>query len=160
MTTRELALRNPTDILLRLLVVAALVIDAVVHFDLAPGYQLAAPDGIGQGNLFRLQAAAAVLVALYVLVRGSRPAYAAALLVAGSAFVAVLIYRYVDIPAFGPIPAMYEPVWFFEKTLSAVAEGIGAVLAAVGVFRQSSRARRRGATQGVRRRKNQACYHR
>ncbi|MDQ0029570.1 hypothetical protein [Arthrobacter bambusae] len=140
MTIREPALRKPRDIPLRLLVAAALVIDAVVHFDLAPGYQLAAPGGIGQGNLFRLEAAAALLVALYVLVRGSRPAYAAALLVAGSAFVAVLLYRYVDIPALGPVPAMYEPVWFFEKALSAVAEGIGAVLAAVGLFRQSVRA--------------------
>jgi hypothetical protein len=28
---------------------------------------------------------------------------------------------------------MYEPVWFFEKVLSAVAEGIGAVLAIVGL---------------------------
>ena len=40
------------------------------------------------------------------------------------AFAAVMLYRYVDIPAIGPLPAMYEPVWFFEKTLSAVAEGL------------------------------------
>jgi hypothetical protein len=143
MSTRELARRKPTDIVLRLLVAAALVIDAVVHFHLAPGYQLGAPGGIGQGNLFLCEAAAAVLVGLYVLVRGSRPAYAAALVVAGSAFIAVLLYRYVDIPALGPIPAMYEPVWFFEKTLSAVAEGLGAVLAGVGFLRQRSSARKR-----------------
>ena len=79
----------------------------------------------------------------YVLVRGSRPAYAAALVVAGSAFIAVLLYRYVDIPALGPIPAMYEPLWFFEKVLSAVAEGLGAVLAGVGFLRQRGGARPR-----------------
>ncbi|MFB9712935.1 hypothetical protein [Arthrobacter methylotrophus] len=143
MSTLPAARRRPRDVVLRLLVVAALVIDAVVHFQLAPGYQLAAPGGIGQGNLFRLEAAAALLAGLYVLVRGSRPAYAAALLVAGSAFVMVLLYRYVDIPAMGPIPSMYEPVWFFEKSLSTVAEGVGAALAAAGLFRQRRGSRRR-----------------
>ncbi|MGM7775563.1 hypothetical protein ACSVHC_06005 [Arthrobacter sp. KNU-44] len=148
MSTREAARRKPMsrrpkDILLRLLVAAALVVDAVVHFDLASGYQLGAPGGIGEGNLFRIEAVAAVLVGLYVLVRGSRPAYAAAVVVAGSAFLAVILYRYVDIPAIGPLPSMYEPVWFFEKSLSAVAEGLGAVLAGVGYFRQRGSARRR-----------------
>jgi hypothetical protein len=114
-----------------------------VHLDLASGYQLGAPGGIGEGNLFRIEAAVAILVGLYVLIRGSRPAYAAAVVVAGSAFIAVLLYRYVDIPAIGPLPSMYEPVWFFEKTLSAAAEGLGAVLAAVGYVRQRSSARRR-----------------
>ncbi|UKA63651.1 hypothetical protein [Arthrobacter sp. FW306-04-A] len=145
MSAREPIRRRPKDVVLRVLVAAALVIDAVVHWQLAPGYQLAAPAGIGQGTLFRLEAVAAVLVGLYVLVRGSRPAYAAALVVAASAFIAVLLYRYVDIPALGPIPAMYEPVWFFGKSLSAVAEGLGAVLAGVGFLRQrgSDRQRRR-----------------
>jgi hypothetical protein len=147
-STREAARRKPMnrrprDILLRLLIAAALGIDAVVHLDLASGYQLGAPGGIGEGNLFRIEAAVAILVGLYVLIRGSRPAYAAAVVVAGSAFTAVLLYRYVDIPAIGPLPSMYEPVWFFEKTLSAAAEGLGAVLAAVGYVRQRSSARRR-----------------
>jgi hypothetical protein len=122
-----------TKIVLRLLVVAALATDAVVHFRLAPGYQLANPGGIGQGNLFYLEAAAAILVALYVLVRGSRPAFFAALLVTGSALAAVLLSTYVDLPAIGPIPSMYEPVWFFEKTLSAIAEGFGVVVSIVGL---------------------------
>lgn len=148
MSTREAARRKPMnrrprDILLRLLIAAALGIDAVVHLDLASGYQLGAPGGIGEGNLFRIEAAVAILVGLYVLIRGSRPAYAAAVVVAGSAFIAVLLYRYVDIPAIGPLPSMYEPVWFFEKTLSAAAEGLGAVLAAVGYVRQRSSARLR-----------------
>lgn len=122
---------------LRVLTALALFIDAGVHIYLAPGYQAASPGGIGQGNLFLLESAAAVLAALYVLIRGSRASFALALLVALSAFVAVMVYRYVDIPAFGPFPAMYEPVWFFEKTLSAVAEGVGALLAAVGLLRTS-----------------------
>ena len=106
-----------------------------MHLQLAPDYQLAAPAGIGQGNLFRIEAVAAVLVALWVLVRPSRLSFAAAFLVAASALAAVLLYRYVDVPAFGPIPSMYEPVWFPEKTLSAVAEAVAAGAALLGLAR-------------------------
>lgn len=129
---------------LRVLTALALFIDAGVHILLAPGYQAASPGGIGQGNLFLLESAAAVLAALYVLFRGSRASFAVALAVALSAFVAVVVYRYVDIPAFGPFPAMYEPVWFFEKSLSAVAEGVGALLAAVGLVRTAPKRRTGG----------------
>jgi hypothetical protein len=125
----------------RVLTALALFIDAGVHIHLAPGYQAASPGGIGQGNLFLLESAAAVLAALWVLFRGSRAAFALALMVALSAFVAVVLYRYVDLPAFGPFPAMYEPVWFFEKSLSAVAEGAGALLAAVGLVRTKPKVR-------------------
>jgi len=124
--------RHPLELVVRLAVVVALAIDAVVHYRLADTIQLAAPGGIGGGTLFRIQATAAVLAALFVLVTGSRAAYALAGLVALSALGAVLLYAFVDVPAIGPIPAMYDPTWYFEKTLSAVAEGVGALLAAVG----------------------------
>ena len=124
-----------SDVAVRVVTAAALSIDAGVHVHLAPGYQAGNPAGIGQGNLFLIESAAAVLAALYVLVRGSRAAYAAAFVVALSAFGAVLLYRYVNVPAFGPFPAMYEPVWFLEKSLSAVAEAAGAILAGIGLAR-------------------------
>ncbi len=129
------------SVALRLLTALALFIDAGVHFFLAPGYPYAQPGTVSQGTLFLLEAAAALVVGLYVLVRGSRAAYALALVVALSAFAAVVLYRYVDIPAIGPIPAMYDPVWFFSKTLSAVAEGVGALLALAGLVRTGRRAR-------------------
>jgi len=131
------------DLGLRALTAAALLVDAGVHIHLAPGYQAGSPQGIGQGTLFLLESAAAALAALAVLLRGSRAAYAFALLVALSAFAAVVFYRYVDLPAFGPFPAMYEPVWYFEKAASAVAEGAGAVLAGVGLARTRRTPRRR-----------------
>jgi hypothetical protein len=124
---------------LRVLVAVALVIDAVIHLRLAPTYQFAATDGIGMGNLFRLEAVVAIAAAVFVLARGSRAAYALAFLVAASAFAAVVLYRYIDVPAFGPLPSMYEPVWFFEKSLSAAAEGVGAVLAGLGLWKARSR---------------------
>lgn len=136
MSTLKQARHDPLGTALRLLVAAALAIDGIVHLQLASYYQIAAPGGISQGNLFRIEAAAAILAAVYVLLRGSRPAYAAALIVAAGGVAAVLLYRYVNIPAFGPFPVMYEPVWFFQKSLSAVAEAAGAVLAAVGLFRR------------------------
>jgi hypothetical protein len=122
---------------LRVFTAVTLFIDAGVHIHLAPGYQAGNPAGIGQGNLFLLESAAAILAALYVLLKGSQAAYASAFVVALSAFAAVLLYRYVNVPAFGPFPAMYEPVWFFEKSLSAVAEAAGAILAGTGFTRSA-----------------------
>ncbi|MCQ9164236.1 hypothetical protein [Arthrobacter sp. STN4] len=127
--------KGALDIVLRLLVAGALAIDATVHLQLAAYYQLAVPAGIGQGTLFRIEATIAILVGLYVLVRGSRPAYAAAVIVAGGGVFLVLLYRYVNVPAFGPVPAMYEPVWYFQKSLSAIAEAAGAVLALLGLLK-------------------------
>ncbi|MDQ0731076.1 hypothetical protein QFZ57_001870 [Arthrobacter sp. B1I2] len=129
------------SVALRLLTALALFIDAGVHLFLAPGYQDAQPGMVSQGTLFLLEAAAAVVAGIYVLVRGSRAAYALALAVALSAFAAVVLYRYVDIPAIGPIPAMYDPVWFFSKTLSAVAEGVGSLLALAGLVRAGRKGR-------------------
>ena len=124
---------SPVELVVRILVVAGLAVDSYVHLHLAARYQLAQPSGIGQGNLFRMEAAVAIAVGLYVLVRGSRPAYLlAALALLGGAGLVVL-YRYVDVPALGPIPSMYEPLWFGEKTLSAVAAAAGGVVALVGL---------------------------
>jgi hypothetical protein len=55
---------------------------------------------------------------------------AIAALVAGSALLVVLVYRYRDVGQLGPIPSMYEPIWDTKKTVSAFAEG-AALLAAV-----------------------------
>lgn len=125
---------SPLLMALRVLIALGLAIDAYVHFVMAPNYQLAFPGGMGGGNLFRIQAVVAILAALYVLIRGSRLSYAIAALVALSAFAAVVLSVYIQLPQIGPIPAMYEPLWFFEKGLSAVAEGIAGVLAVVGFF--------------------------
>ncbi len=121
------------DVLLRITTAAALGVDALVHLRLAPGYQQAAPQGIGAGNLFRVEALLAVVVAAWVLVRGDRRAYLGAFVVGASALAAVLLYRYADVPAWGPLPAMYEPVWFGQKVLTAVAEAVAVVAALVAL---------------------------
>jgi hypothetical protein len=40
---------------------------------------------------------------------------------------AVLLYGYIDVGGFGPLPDMYDPIWYTEKTISAVAEAVAAV---------------------------------
>lgn len=127
---------------LRWVVVAALGVDAVVHLRLASAIQLAAPGGIGGGWLFRLQAVAAVLAALYLILRPSVAGYLVAGAVALSAFGAVLLYSFVNVPTLGPIPSMYDPTWYPEKTLSAVAEGIGVLAAGAGGWITSRRSPR------------------
>ncbi|MHA7224175.1 hypothetical protein ACX80S_17975 [Arthrobacter sp. RHLT1-20] len=141
--------------MLRAGVAAGLVVSAVIHVQLAPGYQQAAPDGIGQGSLFLIQAGAAALAAVFVLLNGSRTAFAAAAVVALSSLAAVILYRYVQVPVLGPVPSMYEPVWYTAKTITAVAEAAAGALAMAGyVLRRKTlqeplpdgRGRRRGAS--------------
>ena len=124
---------GPTDAVLRLLTAAGLVVDAVVHLNYADRYD---PIGttISQGDVFRIESSVALLVALLLLVAPwRRVVFGAALLVAASAFAGVMLYRYVDVGSIGPIPNMYEPIWFGQKTLSAYAEAAAAIVAAVGL---------------------------
>jgi hypothetical protein len=108
------------------------MVSALIHVQLAPGYQQAAPGGIGQGTLFLVQAGAAALAAVFVLLKGSRMAFAAAAVVALSSLAAVILYRYVQVPAIGPLPSMYEPVWYTAKVITAVAEAAAGALAVAG----------------------------
>lgn len=116
--------------LLRLFTAACLAVDAYVHADLAPTYD-SVTRTISQGDLFRIEAAAAALAALLLVLLGTRPlVWGYALLVAAAGAAAVLLYRYVDVGALGPLPNMYEPVWYPKKTASAIAE-LAATLTAV-----------------------------
>jgi hypothetical protein len=135
----------------RLAVVLCLAVDAWVHLRLAPDQQVAAPDGLGGGTLFRLQAATAVLAAVFLLVTGRRVAYLVAGLVALSAFGAVLLYSLVEVPPLGAIPSMYDPTWSTDKVVSAAAEGLGVALAAVGaVLTSPGPGESRATSQGAR----------
>ncbi len=110
-----------------------LAIDAYVHFHDAHFYDAVATSTLSQGSLFRAQAAAAVVVGIALLVRPHPVVWAVAVLVTASAVGAVLLYRYVDVGALGPLPDMYEPTWAAAgKLASAVAEGLGTLLAVVG----------------------------
>jgi hypothetical protein len=109
-------------------------IDALVHWQNAAAYD-AVTGTVSQGQLFRVEAALAVVVGLLVLVRPRPSSWLAALLVAASALAAVLLYRLVDVGSRGPLPDMYENTWQVPgKLLSADAEGAAVVLAGLGLL--------------------------
>ena len=111
-------------------VVAGLAIDAYVHFHLASAFAHNRTSTLSEADLFRVEAVVAVIAAVALLLRPRRFTAAFAFLVAAGGFAAVLVYRYVDIGAFGPIPRMYDPYWVpAEKLLSVVGEGVAAVAA-------------------------------
>jgi hypothetical protein len=117
----------------RVLVVAGLAVSGYVHFNLASPYAEAG-GVINEGVLFNAEAVAALLAALVVAIYGNRASYLAAFAVTASAVAALLVSRYVDLGAIGPFPDLYDPVWFGEKVLAAVAAGIAALAALVGLI--------------------------
>ena len=131
--------RDRTALVLAVVAAAGLAYDAKVHLHLAKGY-----DGIGdtitQGALFRVEAVTALVAAVLVLVADRRLAWAAAGMTGLAGVAAVLLYRYVDVGAIGPIPNMYEPAWYAEKLQSLYAE-VAVVLS--WVARESLRGRPR-----------------
>jgi len=115
---------------LRVITAAGLAVDAYVHADLAANYDLVGTT-ITQGTLFRIEAGVSAAAALLVVAVGGRFVYAVAAAVAGSALAVLLLYRYVNVGSLGPIPNMYEPIWYTEKTVAAIAEAAATVAAAV-----------------------------
>jgi hypothetical protein len=78
---------------------------------------------VSQGELFRAEAVLAVAAGLLVLLWPRPGSWVAALGVGASALAAVLLYRYVDVGAVGPLPDLYENTWQVPgKLLSAYAE--------------------------------------
>ena len=122
---------------LRLLAVAGLVVDVVVHLRLAEAF-----DAIGSqitlGQLFRLEAAAAGLAAVYLAVRDSRPAWLCAGLVAAAGLAALLVAAVVELPAVGPFPPVAAPGW---TTDSVVVTAGMAVTVAAWLVREALRRR-------------------
>jgi hypothetical protein len=128
-----------TSWVLRVGTAAALGVDAVVHWRNAPAYDTVTGT-VSQGALFRTEAVAAVVAALLVLIRPRPSSWLAALLVAASALGTVLLYRYVDVGSFGPLPDMYENTWQVPgKLLSAYAEAAAVVFAGLGLFTHRQR---------------------
>ncbi len=117
-------------LILRLLVTVGLGVDAYVHFHLAGDVNTSGT--LSESKLFLIQGVVAIVVAVLVLILPRPLPYAIGFLVAASAFGAVVLYRYVDVGAIGPMPNMYEPIWYTEKVVTTIAEGVATVAAALG----------------------------
>ena len=134
--------RLAIQVALTAIVVTGLAMDAFVHFHLASAFEHSKTSALSGADLFHLEAIAAVIAAVALLVRPRRYTAAFAFLVAASGTAAVVVYRYVDVGAIGPIPNMYDPYWAPpEKVLSAWAEGLAALaaLALLVMFRIRTR---------------------
>lgn len=119
---------------LRLVAASGLAIDAYVHWNLAPDFDSfvgTGPHHMSQGQLFRAEAVLAAIALLLVLFVDHLLAAALAFVTAAGGLAAVLLYRYVDVGAIGPLPDMYDPTWYPEKTISVIAESIVALAALV-----------------------------
>lgn len=130
------------DLALRVLAAAALGVDGYVHAIDASFYTASRGGAVTQSTLFLVETVAAGLAAAVLLLLGwrvpalSRASWLAAFAVGASALGGVLLYRYVNVGALGPIPDMYEPTWAVRgKLLSAYAEAAATVLTAVGYLR-------------------------
>lgn len=124
----------------RLLAAAGLAADVYLHARLAESYDtVSAP--LSQGTLFRIEAAIAALAALLLLVWRRPLADAFAWTVAAGGLAALLLYRYVDVGELGPLPDMYEPVWFTDKNLVVIAQVLTLLATSVLLL---TRGRRRG----------------
>ena len=121
---------TPVAVALRVLAGAGLGLTAYIHLHLAHRYATVPHDTIGQDDLFYAQGIVAAVVGLWLLVTGHRAAWWSAALVAAGSLGAVLLYRYVDVGALGPLPNMTDKSWqpSPDKALSAIAEAAVVVL--------------------------------
>ena len=113
--------------------VAGLVIDAYVHLKVAGSYD-AVKATVSQGELFRIEAGLAIVAAILLLVRPGRLTAALAAIVAGGGVLALLLYYFVNVGQIGPLPNMYEPVWFADKVVTLIAQTVATVTALALVF--------------------------
>ena len=111
-----------TRVALRVLAAAALGVSAYVHLHLAHRYGY--PGTISGETVFRVQGITAGVIAIALLATGNKWVWVAAALIGLASFAAVMLYRYVDVGAIGPLPNMYDSTWqpSPEKVLSAIAE--------------------------------------
>ena|SRR5690348_10141134 len=131
---------TPRRVLVAIAVIG-LAVDAYTHLDLAPLYSHSA-TAVSQAQLFQAEAVLAILAGLALIARATALVATVAFLVAAGGLALLLLYRFVDVGELGPLPNMYEPLWYDEKSISAWAEAVAAVasgaLVVLGV-----RARRR-----------------
>lgn len=131
---------------LRLIAVGGLVVDARIHLKLAVAYDSIKSSSISQGDLFRIEAGLAIAAAVLILVVRRWATALLVVAVAGGGLVALLLYRYVDLGAIGPLPSMYEPAWYPDKVDTCIAQAVATAASLCLLLAAAYRARRAGRT--------------
>lgn len=124
-------------LVLRVATAIGLAVVAAVHLALANRYDLVG-EQVSLGQLFRVQDLVAGLAALALLARPTRPVVVVGAAVALLSLLAVAGTTYLALPAMGPLPRVYEPIWFGEKALAAGAAELAAAAAAALAGHQES----------------------
>lgn len=131
---------------------SGLAVSAYVHARLAHIYA-ESTGGINEGTLFKCDAVVAAIVAALVLLMATRLAYLAALFIGLSAAILATVATYYQIGPLGPLPNLYDPIWYPEKVLSVIAESVAALgavsaLALMWLASTKVRGRRRPSPKG------------
>ena len=110
---------------------AGLIVNAVIHLQLAATFDAVTGSLLSQGDLFRIQAAAGILitVALVIARRAWVAAIAVLIAVGGLGMLVLTTLVPLDLTALG-LPAIFEPVWYSDKVIAALAQGLAALAAA------------------------------
>lgn len=110
---------------------AGLLVNAVIHLQLAATFDAIAGSLLSQGDLFRVQAAAGILItaALVIARRAWVAAVAVVIAVGGLGMLVLSTIVPLDLTALG-LPAIFEPVWYPDKVIAALAQGLAALAAA------------------------------
>ena len=128
---------------LAVITAALLAVDAYVHLRYASQYDSFKSSVMSEGTLFRIQGVVAIVVAVALLIWPRVLTWVLAILVSGSAVVAVVLYTYVNVGPLGPLPNLYENTWSPPgKVPSAVAEGAATLVAIAGLVLALRRRRR------------------
>ena len=114
---------------------AGLIVNAVIHLQLAATFDAVTGSLLSQGDLFRIQAVAGILitVALVIARRAWVAAIAAVIAIGGLGMLVLTTLMPLDLTALG-LPAIFEPVWYSDKVIAALAQGIAALTAAALVL--------------------------
>ena len=116
-------------IALLLVTAAALVVNAVIHLRLAGPFDAITGTLVSQGMLFRIQAAVNIAAAALLLTRSRWAAALAALVAAGGlGLVVITTLVPLDLTTIG-LPFLFEPVWYADKVVSALAQALALVTA-------------------------------
>ena len=116
-------------IVLLLVTAAALVVNAVIHLRLAGPFDAITGTLVSQGMLFRIQAAVNIAAAALLLTRTRWAAALAALVAAGGlGLVVITTLVPLDLTTIG-LPFLFEPIWYADKIVSAVAQALVLVTA-------------------------------
>ena len=100
------------------------------------GSEMCIRDRLTVGDLFRAQGVVSLLVATAVVTVRRRLVLLAAVLVAAASTAAVVSSVYLRVPALGPLPELYEPVWYTEKFVSATATAVAVLVGSAALLRR------------------------